>query len=91
MKKTVSGIGEELKAVKNAANAKRTAVGGGNTSTKMKATSRYMDAPESAKAAKQPDVMTSKGPKGGTVTKAVTPAREDVTKGMGGRVIKDMR
>lgn len=61
MKKTVSGSGEMLKAVKSGKNAKTQALGGPAASKMLKATSSYMAAPLSANAAKKSQLNTMKG------------------------------
>lgn len=88
-KRTVSGSGEALKAVKNGAQAKTQAVGGPKASKMLKATSSYMNAPLSANAAKKSKLNTAKGIKPSASDKrAVKVARENVTGGMGGKFIK---
>lgn len=106
--KSVTGISEDLKAVKNAKNASKRPMGGttrtsfeGSRDTRktgdlapnmvLKSTPGYVD---------QGDVMmgdvshsrsfTTQGKKG-SMSGSVKPAREDVTRGMGGRVIKEMK
>lgn len=108
IKKQVTGSGEALKAVKNAKNASKTAMGGtqrtsfegsrdprksGNAGPNvvLKTSPGYVD---------QGDVtmgdtshsrsFTKTGARGSTAGN-VTSVNEDVTRGMGGRVIKDMR
>lgn len=92
MKRTVSGSGEQLKAVKNGAQAKTQALGGPKASMLMKAGSGDMSAPLSANAARKSELNTMKGIRPSrSDKKAVTVARESVTGGMGGKVIKHMK
>ena len=107
-RKEVSGSGEALKAVKNARNASKTAMGGtSRTSFEGSRDSRRTGAAGPNQVLKgadgyvaQGDMMigdvshsrsfTKAGARGG-ISGKVSPAREDVTRGMGGRVIKDMK
>lgn len=92
IKRTVTGSGEALKAVKNGKNASTQALGGPKASRKMTANTGYINAPVSAKAARRSELKTMKGiSPSNSDRKAVSPAKETVTKGMGGRVIKEMK
>jgi hypothetical protein len=108
IKKEVTGSGEALKAVKNARNASKTAIGGTTrASFQGSRDPRRTGAPGPNQVLKgsdgyvaQGDVMmgdvshsrsfTKVGARGGAAGKIAT-ASEDVTRGMGGRVIKDMK
>lgn len=106
-RKEVTGSGEALKAVKNARNASKTAMGGTSRTSFQGSRDPRRTGPagpnQVLKGADgyvaQGDMMigdvshsrsfTKAGARGG-ISGKVSPAREDVTRGMGGRVIKDM-
>lgn len=108
MKKEVSGSGEALKAVKNARNASKTAMGGtsrasfqGSNDTRPVGPAKPNQVLKGADGyVAQGDVtmgdvshsrsFTKTGARGGASGNARV-ASEDVTRGMGGRVIKDMK
>jgi hypothetical protein len=106
--KTVTGSTEDMKYVKNAKNAPRSAMGGTQRTSfegssdprrsgaagpnqSLKGPVNYVDAPQMMENTKFSDQFVSGGPKSGSISKAGSPASEDVTRGMGGKVIKDMR
>lgn len=107
-RKTVTGSGEKLKAIKNAKSASKTAIGGtsrprftGSNDTraagsvtsneKLKRSVGYADSgPVSMGDTSHSRKFTKAGSKG-SLAGAVTPAKEKVTNGMGGKFIKKMK
>lgn len=66
--------------------------GAPNRNNMMKATEGYINqGPDTMDTSGDASEFVSGGPKGGNMKGKVSVAKEDVTKGMGGKVIKDMR
>lgn len=108
IKKQVTGSGEALKAVKNAKNASKTAMGGtqrtsfegsrdprksgsAGPNTVLKTSPGYVDQGDVTMGDTSHSRSFTKTGARGSAAGNVTSVNEDVTRGMGGRVIKDMR
>lgn len=90
-KKEVTGSGEKLKAVKNAKNAPKTAKGGGTSNQVLKASEGYVNqGPVTTGDTSFAKKFTKTGARG-AIRGKVSPAKETVTNGMGGKFIRKMK